>query len=342
MAKVPSKDKAVRVAVVGGETLLGRELQEVLTDRTGAVITGYAAGGEGNFGEREGEAVYLEPLNAQSVRSEQAILIAGSAEGAFKAYELAKSAGGRPVLIDCTGHLENQAEARIVASLDGDADLQSNWLFVIAHPAASAVAAVLGKLARYRRIRQSVVHIFEPASERGKSGVSELHQQTTGLLAFKALEQNVFDAQVSFNLLPQWGEEAPGKLSTIEQRIERDVASILSREAGATAIPMPSLRVVQAPVFHGYSISLWVEFEGDIAAAELGEALASAEIEVRGNDAAAPDNVGAANQSGLIAGDIRTDRNNGRAAWFWVVGDNLRLTADAAADLVKRVGMQQQ
>jgi len=39
-------------------------------------------------------------------------------------------------------------------------------------------------------------------------------------------------------------------------------------------------------------------------------------------------------QSGLIAGDIRIDGNNPRAAWLWVVGDNVRLMADAAADLL--------
>ena len=73
---------------------------------------------------------------------------------------------------------------------------------------------------------------------------------------------------------------------------------------------------------------------GPDAATELGESLASAQIEVRGEKDVAPDNVGAASESGLIAGDIRVDRNNGRAAWLWLVGDNLRLTADGAADLV--------
>jgi hypothetical protein len=92
---------------VGGETLLGRELREVVERRgTGAVITAYASTGEGNFGEEGGEAIYREPLEAQSLSNEDAILIAGSPEGALKAYTLAKAAGGRPVTIDCTGHLD--------------------------------------------------------------------------------------------------------------------------------------------------------------------------------------------------------------------------------------------
>jgi aspartate-semialdehyde dehydrogenase len=97
---------------------------------------------------------------------------------------------------------------------------------------------------------------------------------------------------------------------------------------------MPSLRLIQAPVFHGYSISLWAEFVSEVHASELEEALASAQIEVRRQSEEAPHAADAVNQSGLLAGDIRVDRNNPRAAWFWIVGDNLRLMADAVAETI--------
>lgn len=333
MAKAQLKAKSVKLALVGAETLLGRELEEVLKDRAkDALVSTFAATGAGNFGEQEGEAVYVQPLEAEAVRGVAAILVAGSSEGALKAYHLAKEAGGQPLVIDCTGYLENQPEARIIAPLAAESIASGSWLVIIAHPAASALSVVLKRLANYRPIRQAIAHVFEPASERGKRGVSELHQQTTSLLAFRSLDKDVFDAQLSFNLLPQYGEQAPEKLLHTEQRIERDLATVLSHTA--QAVPMPSLRLIQAPVFHGYSISLWIEFQADIAATGIGEALASAQIEVRGQQEEAPNSVGAASQSGLIAGDIRIDRNNPRAAWLWIVGDNLRLTADAAADLV--------
>lgn len=319
---------------MGGETLLGRELREVLASRvTGAVITTYASTGEGNFGEEDGEAIYRDPLDAQSLAKEHAVLVAGSRDGALKAYSLAKAAGGRPVLIDCVGDLDHEPEARIVAPLFQGPDLKTNWLLVLAHPAASALALVLTRLAVHQHIRKAVTHIFEPASERGRRGVSELHQQTNNLLGFKSLDKNVFDAQLSFNLLAQYGEQAPAKLAGVEERIETHLATLLGAD-GKVSVPMPSLRLIQAPVFHGYSISLWVEFDSNVQAGELGEALASAQIEVRAQNEEAPNNVGAAGQSGLIAGDIRVDRNNPRAAWFWIVADNLRLTADAAADLI--------
>lgn len=337
MAKLQSQTR-LKIALVGSETLLGKELDDVVGSRSAAQMINFAASGEGNFGEAEGEAVYVEPLETRTVQDARAVLIAGTREGALKAYQLAKAAGGRLIVIDCTGHLENQPEVRIVAPLVSDVQPGKNWLFEIAHPAASALALCMKRLSRQHKIKQVLAHVFEPASEQGTPGILELQKQTTNLLAFKPLDQKIFDAQLSFNLLAQYGEESARQLSAVEGRIERDVATILSGErAGAGTIPMPSIRVVGAPVFHGYSLSVWIEFESDVTAEALGEALASAQIEIRGPKEEVPTGVGAAGQSGVMAGDIRIDRNNPRAAWFWMVGDNLRLTADAAADLVNKL-----
>jgi aspartate-semialdehyde dehydrogenase len=334
--------KSHKLALVGSDTLLGLEIQEVLKARdAGASIAGYAANAEGNFGEEDGAPVYVQALDATSLEDREAVILAGSPEGASKAYELAKAAGARPVLIDCMGDLEGQPEARIVAPLLGDEAPDSAWLLVVAHPAASALALVLTRLAR-KPIRQVVADIFEPASERGKRGLSELQQQTVNLLSFKAVPKDIYDAQLGFNLLSQYGEQAATKLSTVEQRIERHTATLLSRSDARSAIPMPSLRLVQAPVFHGYSLSLWVEFADKIDGGEVGAALASAQIEIRSQEDEAPDNVGAAGQSGLMVGDIRVDRNHPRAVWLWVVADNLRLRADATADLVSALGARVQ
>ena len=334
-----SKVKPVRLALVGGDTLLGRDLKEVLEARNPlAHLTPFAANAEGNFGEEQGEAVYVHALTSESIANEDAIVITGSEEGAVKALTLTQQADEHPLLIDCVGHLENQPEAMIVAPLLEPVSIDPAGIYIVAHPAATALALVLTRLSRKARLRQVVVQIFEPASERGKLGITELQQQTSGLLAFRPLEKKVFDAQLSFNLLPQYGEEAPLSLAIVEQRIERHVASLLSKQVSDGSLPMPSIRVVQAPVFHGYSLSLWIEFESRLTPTEVAEALASAQIEIRSADQDAPNNVGVAGESGLVAGDIRPDRNNPRAIWLWIAADNLRVVADGAVDLLLSFG----
>ncbi len=331
-----TKTNLFQVALIGGETLLGGELKDVFEAQLKtAFINAYAATGEGTFGEKEGEAIYLDPFDAKAAESSSAIVTAGAAAGSLKAYSVAKALKGKVTVIDCAGHLEQEPEARVLAPIPGELNPSDSWLLITAQPAAAAIAETLRRLSRWRPVARSVVNVFEPASERGKAGASELHQQTSSVFAFKGLDKNIFDAQLAFNLLPQYGAAAPLKLSAVERRIERHIDLLLGK-----SLPVPSIRLIQVPLFHAYSISFWIEFAKDITVNELGQALASAQIEVRESTQEAPNSIGAAGQSGLIAGDIRIDRHNPRAAWLWVVCDNLRMTADMAVTLVRSIQSQ--
>ncbi|MEI9811815.1 MAG: Asd/ArgC dimerization domain-containing protein [Acidobacteriota bacterium] len=135
-----------------------------------------------------------------------------------------------------------------------------------------------------------------------------------------------------FNLLSHYGEEAVEPLDGIEERIERHTASLVSAWPG---LPMPSIRLIQAPVFHGHSFSVWIEFEGDVNPKGIAKALESGGIDVRPDEP--PSNAQIAGQSGLSVGAIRMDRNRPRACWLWFVSDNLRLSADNAVAVAKEL-----
>lgn len=329
--------RALHVALVGSDTLLGREVKEVLDGSSRSVsIDNFAANGEGSFGEEEGESVYRQPLSPEALASTDFVIVAGNQAGAQKAYDLSKAEPMPRSLIDSTGLLDHQPEARIWSPMLESAPDSSGpeWLTVIAHPVSAAIALLLTKLSKLHPVQGAVFHVFEPASERGGQGIAELQQQTTSLLAFRNLEKKIFDAQLSFNLLPAYGEDAPVKLSNIEQQIEMHLATLLARSGTGARIAMPSVRVIQAPVFHGYSVSAWIELSGNLDSAAVAQSLASAQVEIRGGAEESPTNVGVAGQSGLIAGDIRMDRNNPRAVWLWTVIDNLRMRADSVRDLL--------
>jgi aspartate-semialdehyde dehydrogenase len=317
------------VALVGGDTLLGKEIRELLDQNKPAprvqLISTTAADGTTVIGAAEDEPIVMTPLSAQNLEGSLVAFLAGTAASSRRTLKV-NPAGG-PRLIDLAGSLEDQPEARLRApsaepagGRNGSATIQ-----VIAHPAAIAVAMFLGRLAAVAKIRRSVVHVFEPASERGRKGLDELQQQVVGVLSFKKLKTEVFDTQLAFNMLARYGEEAIEPLEGIEQRVERHLASLLTSWPG---VPMPSLRLIQAPVFHGHSISAWVEFEENPGVEALTRKLAAAGIDVRPDEP--PTNAAIAGQSGLSAGAIAVDPNNPRACWFWLVSDNLRLAAENA------------
>ena len=151
------------------------------------------------------------------------------------------------------------------------------------------------------------------------------------MLTFKPLPKAVFDAQVSFNMLSEYGSDAPLSLEDIELKIDRHLASLLA----ASGAPMPSLRLMQAPVFHGYSISVWIEFEENPGMDRIFQSLGSSNIDVRTKDHEPPTNVGVAGQGGITVGSIAQDRNQPRAWWFWMVADNLQIAAENAGEVVR-------
>jgi len=316
------------VAVVGGDTLLARELRDLLGESKPAPrIELISANAESLavLGAEDEEAVVMSPLQAASLEGAQVAFLAGSPASSRRALKLNPLDG--PLLIDLTAALEDQPAARLrgPSAEPERSPSKAAAIQVIAHPAAIAIAMLLSTLAKRANIRRSIVHIFEPASERGKKGLDELRQQTVAVLSFHKLKTDVFDAQLSFNLLARYGEEAMEPLEGVEQRIERHLASLL---AAYPAIPMPSLRLIQAPVFHGHSFSVWVEFEENPGAKSLARALADEGLDVRDDDP--PNNVSIAGQSGLSVGAIASDPNQTRAAWIWMVADNLRLASENA------------
>ncbi len=317
-------------AIVGSASLVGREVRDLLAG--GALETrliGADKDEAGTLTEESGEAVVMTALDEDNLAGARIVFLAGSQEGSRKALDIVSRLPSLPpALIDLTYVLEDRPEAYLRAPMAEPANFVPPPLteHIIAHPAATVLAMFLSRLSQAHTIRRAVAHIFEPASERGQRGIEELEQQTVNLLTLKPLPKKVYDEQVGFNMLAGYGTEAPESLESIEARIERHLATLLALHG---QIPMPSVRLIQAPVFHGYSASLWVEFEDENPGRQaLERELASAQIDVRGPDLDPPNIVGMAGQSGIAVGAIAPDRNDPRASWFWVVSDNLRIMAE--------------
>jgi aspartate-semialdehyde dehydrogenase len=328
------------IVIVGGESLLGKEVHELLEARklpaNVKLITSLDADQANDatsiLTRGKDEPLVISSLESADLAAAQVVILAGSKESGMKAYEGIRGSDPAPVVIDLTGALEDLAESRLRAPMVEPPDSPvGSSVQTVAHPAAIALALLLTHLQKARAVRRSVFEIFEPASERGQAGIDELQKQTVGLLSFKPLKKDVYDAQVSFNMLSQFGEESPHSLEEIELKIDRHLASLLA----PSGTPMPSLRLFQAPVFHGYSISAWVEFEENPGMDAIFQALGSSHIDVRTKDHEPPTNVGVAGQGGITVGGITQDRNQPRAWWLWVVADNLQIAAENAGEVVR-------
>ncbi|MEN6532429.1 MAG: Asd/ArgC dimerization domain-containing protein [Bryobacteraceae bacterium] len=319
------------VAIVGGESLIGRDLRDLIGERKLYADVRLVGTGEATatLTEQDGEAVVITPLDEGTVRDAQLVFLAGSPDSTRKAVEIARKSGLASLFIDLTYAMEDDPAARLRSPYSEPEGFAAppEALSVIAHPAAITLAMLLKRLRDVKPIVRVMAHVFEPASERGQEGLNELQKQTVNLLSFQPLPKRVFDAQIGFAMLPSYGSEAPEPLESFELRIEKHLATLL---AGIEGVPMPSIRLIQAPVFHGYSISLHVEFSDQPDLAKIASVLGAPEVDVRGPDVEAPTNVGIAGQGGIAVGAIAADRNAPCACWFWIVADNFRLMVENA------------
>ena len=300
------------VALVGGETLLGADVRELIADRLLQVRTRLVGMQSDNamiLTEEAGEAAIITGLDSDRLNSAQAVVLAGSPESSRKAMALMR--GSKMPVIDVTHGLEDLPEARLAP--------ESARVQIVPHPAASTLVALLRTLHEGHTVERMVAQIMAPASEFGRAGVEELQKQSSQLLSFQPLEKTIFPDQLAYNLLA-------GTLGDTESRIEKHIASLLGR---TPEVPMPSLRVIQAPVMHGYSFSVWVQ----LAAREgVAKTLEAGGFDVWADDA--PNVVSVAGQSGMSIGALREDHNDRRGLWLWLVADQYRVAAGQCVALL--------
>ena len=164
--------------------------------------------------------------------------------------------------------------------------------------------------------------------------MDELHQQTVNLLSFQPLPKEVFDAQVAFNLVARYGQKSHPPLDSVEARVLRHYRLIVGADA-----PQPSLMMLQAPIFHGHALALFLETEAAVDLAELSRALAGDHVVVTGSDEDTPSNVSSAGQSDIQLW-LKADPLQPNAVWLWATADNLRISAVTAVECAESMSLR--
>ena len=322
-----------RVAIVGAASLKGKEIAEILRERNFPAVDIRLLDDDESLGQLE--AVGDEMSFIQSIRSEQFervdfAFFASDPRSTRNNWKMARDLGD--TIVDLSFALEDEAGAGSV--------IRSPWIerqtgqpmapelqpgpVVVAHPAATVLALLALRSEKAAKIERMVATVFEPASETGQKGMDELHEQTVNLLSFQELPKNVFDIQVAFNMVSRYGQRSELALEAVSQRIRKHYRRIAR---GATE---PALQVLQAPVFHGYGFSVYLEMEKPVAITDFSQALAGEHVVVSGPEDT-PTSVSAAGQGDILV-TLTSDASHKNGMWLWATTDNLRVAALTAVE----------
>jgi aspartate-semialdehyde dehydrogenase len=94
---------------------------------------------------------------------------------------------------------------------------------------------------------------------------------------------------------------------------------------------MPALTLVEAPVFHAHTFSVYIEFEKTVAAGGFSQSLAGEHLQIARSQEDSPSNVNVAGKDEILVA-LRHDSSQENGFWLWAAVDNLRLAAITAVD----------
>jgi aspartate-semialdehyde dehydrogenase len=102
---------------------------------------------------------------------------------------------------------------------------------------------------------------------------------------------------------------------------------------GAGSVATLALQLLQAPVFHGFTASVFVQGPGAINLDELADSLNGGVVRVVDEEDDSPSNQSAAAQTEILAHVACADEMESECKdiWLWMAADNLRLSAHHAA-----------
>jgi len=322
-----------RVAIVGAASLKGKELKEVLEERNFPAADIRLLDDNESLGQLEriqDEVSFVQPVTQEQLENVDFTFFASDQDFTRANWKLARQAGS--AIVDLSYALEGVASVAVRApwierELGQHAQLNlDSSAVVIAHPAAVTLALLLLRARKAGAIRRAVATVFEPVSEQGRRGMDELHEQTVNLLSFQQMPTGVFDAQVAFNMIGRYGPGSAASLESIERRISNHLAGLLGKHA-----PLPALMLVEAPVFHAHTLSLYIELEQAVSAGDFSQAMKGEHLLIARSAEDAPSNVNVAGKDEVLAA-LRRDAAQESGFWIWAAVDNLRLAAITAVD----------
>jgi len=337
MNRVAGIPHVFRVAIVGGATLKGRELKEVLDEMNFPIADVKLLDDDESLGQLDqvgDEATFIQPADPEHFRNVDFAFFCSDLAFTGRHWKSALQAGA--TVLDLSYALDGQPNVAVRSpwiekELERESGLQptredlTTTAVVVAHPVATVLALLLLRARNAGAIRATAATVFEPVSEQGKRGMDELHQQTVNLLSFSSLPKELFDEQVAFNMLGRFGENSALSLKTIEERMATHFAAI------SGGLQVPSLMLIQAPTFHAHTFSIYIQFDRPIDAAEVGKALAGDHVVLIAAGEDGPSNVNAAGQGNILV-SVRNDARNASGVWIWAASDNLKVDAITAVE----------
>jgi len=319
------QQRKIRVALVGTDTFRGKEMKNVLDEKKYPFdkIEFFDPDVRGEYSKLtqfRGEARVILPLDESSIEDSDLVFLAADKKTNQEYGNLASK--NKYLAIDLNETFNSEENVPIVVAGVNHGILLKKKPPLVANP--HSVTIVLAHLfhvllKRFQLLR-AVAFVLQPVSAFDESGVEELATQSFAALSSASVIKKLFKTQIAFNLLSHTEAVDKNGFSSSEKQI----ISEISRVFNAKDFPL-SLSIIQAPVFHTYSIMIHLELKQrpDIQTVE-NLFTKSTYFKVPPSSASCPvSSVSVAGKDKIFIGQIKREESNPNKYWIWTVTDNL-------------------
>jgi aspartate-semialdehyde dehydrogenase len=297
------------IAVIGATGLVGQEIISILGEGDYDVETLHAitskkqSGKELSFGDRD-----LITKNIDDFDFKDADIVFYAQQLAPSKSTILRIANDGVRVIDCSGVMTFEPH--------------HGHITVLPSARAQLLMTALKPITKYTNIKRITVSTFEATSGEGKDGMDELFNQSRKFFVHDAMETNVFDKQIAFNVIPQIDGFMDDGQATSEWTLSAEIKKFLGKNIKTSAT------CVQVPTFIGHAMAVNIECDGDIevtTALDLwrGDHATTVIDRMSEMEFVTPSEI--AGEDTVFISRVRVDPTLDHGLSFWCVGDNVRV-----------------
>ena len=315
-----------RVAIVGATGNVGREIMQIMAERSFPADEVVALASERSVGKEVsyGDTAVLKVRNLADFDFSDTDLVLSSPGASVSKIHSPRAAAAGAVVIDNTSYFRMDPDVPLVVpEVNEEALAGYNRKNIVANPNCSTMQMVvaLKPLHDLARIRRVVVATYQSVSGAGKAAMDELFNQTRGIYMNELAQPDKFTKQIAFNVIPHIDVFMDDGSTKEEWKMVVETKKILDPSIAVTAT------CVRVPVFVGHGEAVNVEFERpitvDAARDALRDALGVVVMDER-EDGGYVTPKEAAGEDAVFVSRLREDPTVENGLSMWVVSDNLR------------------
>lgn len=200
------------------------------------------------------------------------------------------------------------------------------------HPVTVILSHLFHIILKKFGILKAVSFVLQPVSAFEESGVKELANQSFSFLSSSSMSKEVFKEQIAFNILSHTEPPDKSGFSSVERQITAEVHRVLGKSGFSF-----SLSLVQAPVFHTYSIMTYLELKKKADISGLRNLFKESNFfKLPHSSLSSPASV--AGKEEIFVGQIKRDESLPNSFWIWTIADNLTIgSALNAFEIAKKI-----